>query len=125
MSCVDGVLYPHSTDDFRDKRFKLIPSIVEGPFLVRKMVGNTPAIIGAKLQQSYFHKANSYFELDVDISSDAVAKRVTGYAMGYAKNLIVDMGFVIQGQTRDELPERIFGAVRLQHVDMTAATKLE
>ena len=27
-------------EDFRNQRFKLIPNIVEGPFLVRKAVGN-------------------------------------------------------------------------------------
>ena len=32
-------------ETFCDKRFKLIPSVEEGPWLVKKGVGNTPAIL--------------------------------------------------------------------------------
>lgn len=45
-------------------RFKLIPSIVEGPFIVKKAVGNKPALLGRKLRQRYFRGPN-YVETDV------------------------------------------------------------
>lgn len=45
-------------------RFKLIPSIVTGPFIVRKAVGNKPALLGRKLDQRYFRGAD-YMETDV------------------------------------------------------------
>lgn len=112
------------TDEFRDERFKLIPCIVEGSFIVRQAVGSTPAIIGKKLRQPYF-RGKQYFELDVDIGSSAVANRVVGLVSGYTKKLVIDMGFLIEGQRQDELPERLFGSCRLVHIDLTIATKLD
>ncbi|OQR91490.1 hypothetical protein THRCLA_08973 [Thraustotheca clavata] len=111
------------TDEYRNERFKLIPCIVEGNFMVRQAVGSTPAIIGTKLRQPYF-KTDKYFELDVDITSSAVANRVTGLVLGYTKKLVVDMGFLIEGRQSEELPERLFGACRMTYVDMSTATKL-
>jgi hypothetical protein len=35
--CGDGSL---PQDDFRNERFKLIPNICEGPFIIRRAVGN-------------------------------------------------------------------------------------
>ena len=39
---------------FCSKRLKMIPTVVEGPWIVRKTVGSTPAILGAKLRQTCF-----------------------------------------------------------------------
>jgi hypothetical protein len=36
-------------DDFKNKRFKLIPSIVDGPSVVKWAVGAKPAILGQKV----------------------------------------------------------------------------
>lgn len=113
----------NENDSFRDERFKLIPCIVEGPFIVRQAVGSTPALIGKKLRQPYF-RGEQYFEVDIDICSSMVANRVTGLVLGYTKKLVIDLGFVIEGQTPDELPERLFGSVRLKHVDLDKAKKL-
>lgn len=41
----------YSLSDFKNKRFKLIPSIVEGPSVVRWAVGAKPAILGQKVRQ--------------------------------------------------------------------------
>lgn len=45
-------------------RFKLIPSVVSGPFIVRKAVGNKPALLGRKVSQRYF-RGPGYVETDV------------------------------------------------------------
>ncbi|CAH0482813.1 unnamed protein product [Peronospora belbahrii] len=111
------------SDEFRNERFKLIPCIVEGSFIVRQAVGSTPALIGKKLRQPTF-RGKQYFELDVDIGSSAVANRVVGLVSGYTKKLVIDMGFVLEGQSPDELPERLFGSVRLVHTDLGVAKKL-
>jgi hypothetical protein len=111
------------TDEYRNERFKLIPCIVEGSFIVRQAVGSTPAIIGTKLRQPYYRGKN-YFELDVDIASSAVANRVVGLVTGYTKKLVIDMGFLLEGQSQGELPERLFGSCRLLHIDLGLSKKL-
>jgi hypothetical protein len=38
----------------RNGVFKLIPSVVEGSWVIRQSVGNTPVILGRKLTTHYF-----------------------------------------------------------------------
>lgn len=45
----------YSNDDsWRDSRFKLLPHIVEGGYLIKKAVGMTPCIVGTKGESSYY-----------------------------------------------------------------------
>lgn len=102
------------SDDFRDRTFKLIPRIVEGNFLVRKAVGNTPAIMGTKLRQRYVRNER-FMEVILDCGSSAVATGVIRLSLGYAKTLVVDMGFLLEADSDEYLPEQIFGAVRMKY----------
>ena len=69
-------------------------------------------------------QGDNYFELDVDVGSSSVARNVTGIAMSYAKSLIVDMGFCLQGNDDNELPEVLMGTVRIVHIDVSVAKPL-
>ena len=68
-----------------------------------------------------YYRGPDYFELDLDISSSAIAQRVVGIAGGYAKMLTVDMVLVLQGDSVDELPEVPFGAMRIIGIDFNTA----
>ena len=46
------------TNTWRDSRFKLLPHIQEGNFIVKKAVGTTPCIIGTKGESSYYSVRN-------------------------------------------------------------------
>jgi len=104
------------SDKFRDSTFKLIPRIVSGNLLVKKAVGSKPTIIGKKLKQSYI-RGERFFEVIVDIGSSVIASKVVRLAKGYAKNIVVDMGFLLEGKDASCLPERMLGTVRLTNVD--------
>jgi hypothetical protein len=104
------------SDEFRDKTFKLIPQIVQGNFIVRKAVGSTPAIMGKKLRQEYV-RTDRFFEVILDCGSSAVATGVIRLSLGYAKTLVVDMGFLFEGDDESALPERIFGCARVKRID--------
>lgn len=56
----------------------------------------------------------------VDVASDKIAKRVVGLSVGYAKSLVVDMGFVLEGKHKTALPENMMGTVRLNNIDFKA-----
>lgn len=101
------------SDAFRDKTFKLIPQIVEGNFMVRKAVGSTPAIMGTKLAQ-YYSRSDRFLEVILDCGSSQVATGVIRLSLGYAKSLVVDMGFLLEADDDEYLPERIFGCVRMK-----------
>jgi len=67
-------------DTERDSRVKVIPNVVDGPWLVKKACGTVPSIIGHKLTSSYFHeRPNSenggYFEVSCNVFSSCVAKK--------------------------------------------------
>lgn len=108
-----------NSDEFRNKTFKLIPRIVEGNYVVRKAVGSTPSILGKKIKQ-YYIRGDRYFEIIVDIASDPVAQRIVKLALGYAKTLVVDIMYVLEGTHAALLPERIFGGVRMKFIDFKA-----
>lgn len=110
-------------DEFRNSHFKLIPKVVDGNMVIKLAVKDTPTLLGNKLKQ-YYHKADHYFELDVDVSSSSVARNVVGLAMGYAKNIVVDMALCLQGNDEAELPEVLFGACTAVRVDTSLAKKL-
>eukprot|EP00980_Cylindrotheca_fusiformis_P030701 scaffold25278_cov132-Cylindrotheca_fusiformis.AAC.2 len=104
------------SDQFRNDTFKLIPRIAEGNYVVRAAVGAKPSIIGKKIKQ-YYIRGDRYFEMVVDISSEPMAQRIVKLALGFAKSLVVDMMFVLEGTDEDTLPERIFGGVQLRGID--------
>eukprot|EP00980_Cylindrotheca_fusiformis_P024624 scaffold12169_cov132-Cylindrotheca_fusiformis.AAC.12 len=105
------------SDKFRDRTFKLIPRIVKGNMLVRRAVGSKPSVLGTKIQQHYY-RGDRYFEMIVDIASDPVAQRVVKLALGFAKTLVTDICFVLEGTDNETLPERIFGGVTLKYIDL-------
>jgi hypothetical protein len=82
--------------------------------LVRKAVGSTPAIMGTKLKQCYVRNER-FMEVILDCGSSAVATGVIRLSLGYAKTLVVDMGFLLEADSDEHLPERIFGAVRIKY----------
>lgn len=107
------------SDDFRQSTFKLIPRIAKGNFVVKNAVGNKPTILGRKVKNHYIRNER-FFELIVDVGSDPIAKRVVGLCLGYAKTLVVDMGFVLEGRNKATLPENLMGTVRLNNLDFKA-----
>ncbi|POM76342.1 Hypothetical protein PHPALM_6428 [Phytophthora palmivora] len=97
-------------DEFRNSRFKLIPTIVDGPWIIRKSVGSTPCIIGKAIKTTYYQSPN-YLEVHVDISSDAIAKHITSLSARQAKRLAKEREAVAHADSdedveSDELEEK-------------------
>ncbi|KAJ8605868.1 hypothetical protein CTAYLR_000563 [Chrysophaeum taylorii] len=106
---------------WRNNTFKLIPRCVNAPFVVKRAVGEVPTLLGNKLQQLYFG-TDSYFEVDVNISSSRVAQYTVGLALNYASVVICDLAFVLQGAAAAELPEVLAACMRIEHIVMKDAT---
>ncbi|XP_074364798.1 protein ENHANCED DISEASE RESISTANCE 2-like isoform X2 [Apium graveolens] len=112
------------SDAFRDSRFKLIPSIIEGYWMVKRAVGTKACLLGKAVTCIYLRQDN-FLEIDVDIGSSSVARSVIGLVLGYVTSLIVDLAILIEGQEEEELPEYILGTVRLSHVTPESAITLK
>ncbi|CAM9476565.1 unnamed protein product [Choristocarpus tenellus] len=125
VGCLNLVRRFLSAEDkeFCDSRFKIIPSIVDGPWAVQAAVGNTPALMGKKVTQRYFRGEN-YLEISVDIGSSMLANKLFSLVKSCSVYAVLDMSFVVQGECKEELPERILGGVRLSNVNLEVAVDL-
>lgn len=110
--------------DFRNQRFKLIPSVTEGPWVVKAAVRSQPALLGRKVVQRYF-RGDGYLEIDIHVGSSGIAMNVVGVCRGYTKMAAADLGIVIQGESPSELPEKMLGCVCFNHIDMEVRHKLD
>jgi hypothetical protein len=117
--------FVHGDDAFRNSRFKLINRIVKGPWIVKAATGNHAACLLGKALTCRYVRGPNYLEIDVDIGSSAVAYAVLHLALGYVTSVSVDMAFLIESQTEEELPEKLLGAVRIAQIEMEAASYLE
>lgn len=107
-------------DAYRNSRWKVIPAIAEGNWIVKKSVGTKPALLGTKLDHEWIQGPN-YLECDVDVASSSMASMLTGLLQQYARYLVIDLGFTLQGEEHDELPEQCLGTVRLSRLDLERA----
>jgi len=105
-------------DEERSQRFKVIPWVREGPWLVQRAVGRTPAIIGKSIEINYFSAPGDYMEVSVNIFSSAAAKRILSLLKGAATHLTMEVYFVLEGKTPGELPEQVLGGFRIAHIDL-------
>jgi len=56
---------------------------------------------------------------------DAIpCRNACGLAIGYSKSIVVDLGFVLQGNEEHELPEVLMGCYSCYRVDMSTGTRL-
>jgi hypothetical protein len=71
-----------------------------------------------------FSQSEKHMSIDVDIGSSMVATGVVQLAIGYVTTLTVDIAFLLEGQTLDELPERLLGSIRLHNLELKAAVAI-
>nr|XP_027082358.1 protein ENHANCED DISEASE RESISTANCE 2-like [Coffea arabica] len=117
--------FVHGDDYFRNSRFKIVNRMVKGPWIVKATVGNyATCLLGKALKCNYF-VGNNYLQIDVDTGSSAIASTILHLALGYVTAVTIDMGFLVEAQSEDELPEKLFGAVRICQMEMSSATHVE
>lgn len=121
---VGSLLYRfiHGDDAFRNQRFKIVNRIVKGPWIVKAAVGNYSACLLGKALNCHYHSGPNYLEIDVDISSSKIATAILHLALGCVTAVTIDMGFLVEAQEEEDLPERLFGAVRVCQMEMSSAT---
>ncbi|KAF0775555.1 hypothetical protein AaE_000744 [Aphanomyces astaci] len=75
--------------------------------------------------QHRFYRGDGYFEVDIDAHTfNFVARKGLSGVADHFGNMVVDFGFVLEGQDDDEVPEQILGCVRLCKVDLKNAPRL-
>jgi len=97
---------------YRDARLKLLPVVMEGPWIVKAAVGNgtAPALLGKVIPlQYYFQEGNEkqkgVYEVDVIITASSIAKGILSVVKGHTKSLSIAFAFIIEAAEQEELPE--------------------
>lgn len=110
----------------KNSTIKIVPYVVDGPWITRQVVGGKPALIGKKVPVNYVyqpaeHDKALYLEADLDIAASSAARGILSVARTYTQVLTLDLGFVIQGNAEDELPEQMLVGSRLHGIDPLTA----
>mmetsp|Transcript_4700 Transcript_4700/g.7819 ORF Transcript_4700/g.7819 Transcript_4700/m.7819 type:complete len:700 (+) Transcript_4700:108-2207(+) len=113
----------------KNKTLKIVPVVVEGPWIVKSVVGGKPAIIGNKLPVTWIYEKASpgkalYLEADMDIVSSSAARGILSVTRSHTQILTLDLGFVVQGNQKDELPEQMLCGARNHGIDPLTASPL-
>ncbi|EOA22215.1 hypothetical protein CARUB_v10002802mg [Capsella rubella] len=124
--CSDSILHKlingDEDDTFkRDERFKIVSNVVKGPWVAKAAAGKFGAFVAGKTVKCSYHRGANYLEIDVDISSSAILTALVRFMLGFVTSLTVDIGFVVEAHTEDELPERLIGGVRICHMELSSA----
>lgn len=119
------------TDEHKNKTLKIVPVVVAGPWIVKSVAGGKPAIVGTKMPVTYIYqpanpakKQAEYLEADLDIVSSKAARSILSVVRGYTSVVTIDLGFVVQGNETNELPEQMLIAARLHGIDPMHARPL-
>ena len=112
--------------EHKNATLKIVPVVVEGPWVVQSVVGGKPALIGNKLPVNYYYqKAEDgkacYLEADLDIVASSAARGILSVTRTYTQVLTIDLGFVVQGNAKDELPEQMLVGARLHGINPLTA----
>ncbi len=111
-----------SDDVYRNNRFKVVPRVLEGNVFIKMAVQDTPTLLGNKLRQTYYRN-DHYFEIDVDVASSTIARNIVGMMRETSKSLVIDLGFVLQGNDETELPEVLMCGCTIVNIDITTGNK--
>jgi len=111
-------------DEYRNRRFKCYPVIIEGSWILKQMVPNVPTLLGMKVPISYWRGRN-YFEIGVQCDKNYLAQSIMSVAFPIAKKLTVDQCYILQSESEDELPEVIFAGIRYLGIDLGKGLEID
>jgi hypothetical protein len=105
------------TPENQRRKLKLIPLLVEGPWLAKKALPKKPAIIGTKIKMETFHEPGKYLEVVFDTSSGKAEQMITTVLLRAAKGVRLALATVIEGTSVEELPEAALVCASLGNLD--------
>ncbi|KAL2474805.1 Protein of unknown function (DUF1336) [Abeliophyllum distichum] len=89
---------------------------------MKTIVKNYSACLLGKALNCYYHKGHNYLEINVDIDSSAIATAILCLALGCVTVVMMDMDFLVKAQSEEELPDRLFGAIRICQIEVVSVT---
>lgn len=112
---------------YRDARLKLLPIVIDGPWIVKAAVGNgtAPALMGKVIPLQYFFQqpdsANGrmgVYEVDVIITASSIAKGILSVVKGHTKSLTIAFALIIEASTKEDLPETVLCSFQVHYLNL-------
>jgi len=104
---------------------KVIPIVRNGPWLVKRVMGaEKPAIIGKKIALE-INRGLNYMEVGIDTTTSTAGNAIISVLKEPLTTLVIDLAFMFEGKAAEFLPERLLGTVRLSHLEVPKAVRVE
>jgi len=114
-------------DDYK-RRFKAIPRLanpdeVNLGMSLRPLVSTyngKPFMTGPRCHS--FHRGPNYLEVDVDVHRFCfLARKAVNGLIDMLPTMVIDLAFVVEGTTDEELPEQVLGCCRFSKLNLSTA----
>lgn len=109
--------------EYRDARLKLLPVVLEGPWIVKTAVGpgNSPALLGKVIPLQYFFREpcarkKAAYEVDVIITASTIAKGILSVVKGSSSSVSIAFAFIIEAAEQEELPETVLCSFQIHSI---------
>eukprot|EP00927_Polykrikos_kofoidii_P006598 TRINITY_DN12670_c0_g1_i2.p1 TRINITY_DN12670_c0_g1~~TRINITY_DN12670_c0_g1_i2.p1 ORF type:complete len:649 (-),score=112.04 TRINITY_DN12670_c0_g1_i2:268-2214(-) len=99
--------------------FKVIMSVEEGPWIVRRAVPKKPVLVGKQIKMKSFHSPGEYLELSFDVASGRAEQMAVSLVMRAMSSIQLAMLVLVEGRREDELPEAPLLCASLRGCDVT------
>lgn len=95
----------------------MIPIVREGNWAAKSVLKGKPVVLGNNVKVKWTGNLKDgdggSLEASVILDTNSAANRLVGACKKKLESMVLDLAFVIEGQTTDELPEEILAAVRI------------
>jgi hypothetical protein len=116
---------------FRDGKLKLLPVVVDGPWIVKKAVGpgTSPAMVGRDLPLQYYFTEptatrKGIYEVDVLVTASRIARGILNVVKGHTKSITMAFAFIIEASEEAQLPERVLCAFQCHSLHLEECPNL-
>jgi len=116
---------------YRDARLKLLPVVIEGPWIVKKAVGagTAPALLSQSIPLQYYFtpgsgKKKGIYEVDVIITASRIAKGILNVVKSHTKKLTMALSIIIEAATEEDLPETVLCSSELHSLNLELCPQL-
>ncbi len=121
------------TDQYRNKRWKILPCLVDGPYIIKVMAPAEKEVtiaggrVGAtwhKYDESVDHQSGkkraALLEVDCDLISNPGVRKICNIVLGQVKNVRIDCAMIVEKPYLSEVkePAACLGLWRMDKVDM-------
>ena len=121
------------TDQYRNKRWKILPCLVDGPYIIKVMAPAEKEVtiaggrVGAtwhKYDESVDHQSGkkraALLEVDCDLISNPGVRKICNIVLGQVKNVRIDCAMIVEKPYLSEVkePAACLGLWRMDKIDM-------